>query len=105
MYSEYLNNISNQNLITMPLLNHVDSIPSAQISTIQHYPKSILIKMKDGTLYVTRQFSIGVNSIVGNFEREPYNNAVDSDRIQYVEPNDPGNKAYTLAKSAKLFGK
>lgn len=61
----------------MTVLNHVDSIPSAQISTIQHYPKSILIKMKDGTLYVTKQFSIGVSSIVGDFEREPYSNLVD----------------------------
>ena len=53
------------------LLNTVDSIPLSQIKSVQHYPANILITTKNGGLFVTKQFSIGVKSIVGEFEKQP----------------------------------
>lgn len=53
------------------LLNTVDTIPLSQIKSVKHFPANILVTTKDGGLFITKQFSIGVKTLVGEFEKQP----------------------------------
>ena len=70
-------------------MNYTHSIPSSRIRTVKHYLANILVTTKDDKLWVTKEFSIGVNCIVGEFEQEPYNNAVGSKGSQNIDVPDP----------------
>ncbi len=52
-------------------LGNVEFIPSSHIIDVKHYPNNILITTKEGILFVTKTFTIGVTGIVGDFIKQP----------------------------------
>lgn len=81
----------NKSTVPSELGTKSDYIPHSQVSKVKHYQHNILIACKDGSLYVTREFTVDAKGMYGEFEREPYNNAVGSGRVQCVEPNQSAN--------------